>query len=170
MAHETLTERVQRLELTVEGLQALPGRFGTLETRVAGVEDQILHLRTEMRGAVSDIRAAIGTGDDGIRRDMRDLHRQYVQALKETETGLRQELGTEVRDLHETLKTTETTLRREMRDLHEQQVDTLKETEERLRGDLGSQMRILHEDLVSRISVLGEQLNGSRKTRKPRRT
>ena len=99
----------------MEGQQTLPGRFGALETRVAGVEDQILHLRTEMRGAVSDIRAAIGTGGDGIRRDMRDLHRQYVQALKETETGSGEELGTEVQDLHETLKTTQTTLRHSRR-------------------------------------------------------
>jgi hypothetical protein len=52
----TLTEHVEKLELRVDALQELPGRMTALETRVGAVEEQILHLRGEMKGEFSEVR------------------------------------------------------------------------------------------------------------------
>jgi hypothetical protein len=49
MDRDGLTDRVERLELTVLGLQDLPDRMTALEHRTGLVEAQILQLRIEMQ-------------------------------------------------------------------------------------------------------------------------
>src|SRR5688572_16767808 len=64
MVTSSPTERVERLELTVQRLEGLPGEVAglrrdvtSLGDRMAGAETQILQLRTEMRADFSAVRA-----------------------------------------------------------------------------------------------------------------
>jgi len=75
MPERTLVGRVEILEHTVEGLEALPGR-------VHAVELQIVPLREEMRAGFSALRAElqaeIRAGDEETRRYMRALHEEVI--------------------------------------------------------------------------------------------
>src|SRR5436305_1747463 len=56
MDRRSLTFRVETLEKTVEGLQALPAQVGALAAQVASLEGQFLQLRAEMQSEFSAIR------------------------------------------------------------------------------------------------------------------
>ena len=76
MARGTLSERVEQLELTVQGLEGLPtevralgvrlgaveGRLGGVEGRVGSLEAQVSQLRDEMRSECSAVRKEMRDG------------------------------------------------------------------------------------------------------------
>lgn len=96
MARGTLSERVERLELTVQGLEGLPGEVvglrrdvASLGDRMTGVETQILQLRTDMRAEFSAVRGEMQAGfselgeriDENWQRT-RALHEHLIEQIK----------------------------------------------------------------------------------------
>ena len=71
MPDELLSDRVERLEKTVEGLQTLPAEVAVLGERVGSVETQIVQLRGEMRVEFSDVRTEMRTEFAAVRSEMR---------------------------------------------------------------------------------------------------
>ena len=74
-----LDRRVENLKQKVEELAALPARVGRLE-------EQIVQLRTEMRGEFSAVRQEMRTMRDALRSEMRDGDeetRRYMRVLHE---------------------------------------------------------------------------------------
>ena len=75
----SLEERMDNFERIVEPLRELPDR-------VTKVEEQIVQLRTEMRGEFSAIRRDMATKDDlarfATKDEMRMLHEDLVERLK----------------------------------------------------------------------------------------
>jgi hypothetical protein len=76
MARGTLSERVERLELTVQGLEALPGVVAGLRE---DLRSQILQLRTEMHVEFSTVRGELG----GIRRELGAIRGELPEKLDE---------------------------------------------------------------------------------------
>jgi hypothetical protein len=96
MARGTISERVERLELTVQGLETLPGEVAglrqdvtSLGERVTGVESQMLQLRTEMHAEFSAVRGELGAmrGELADKIDenwhrTRALHEHLIEQIK----------------------------------------------------------------------------------------
>jgi len=101
---KTLEERVETVENDLEALRGLPVEVKVLATRVAGVESQIVQLRTEMTDGFSAIRGAMGTMKVELRAEMTTMKtelREDIAALgRETAAGFVQ-AGTEMRLLFE---------------------------------------------------------------------
>lgn len=153
MARDSLSERVERLELTVQGLEGLPGEVAGLRADVAslgdrmtGVETQVLHLRTEMQVEFSAVRGETGTELISVRSEM-------ASGYASVKTELRQEIAE---------------LREEMHEGFAGARDDLLLGLETVTRDLGQQIResaeegkrhsrVLCEELVTRITTLGEQ-------------
>ena len=100
MAQGTLSERVERLELTVQGLERLPAEVtglrqdvASLGERMAAVEVQISQLRTDMGVEFSAVRGKMQAGFAEVRgemqtgfselRDKIDENWQHTRALHE---------------------------------------------------------------------------------------
>jgi hypothetical protein len=71
MPDELLSDRVERLEKTVEGLQTLPAEVAALGERVGSVETQILQLRAEVHVEFSDVRGEMRTGFANVKAELR---------------------------------------------------------------------------------------------------
>ena len=156
MDPQTLTNRVEILERTVEELAKLPDRVGALESQVS-------QLRTEMRVEFSAVRAEMRGLNAGVRQEMSELKDGLRQEMSELKDGLRQEMS-ELKDgLRQEMSELQDGLRQEMRELNE---ETRRELGGRI-DDLGTHMRVLHEEVLSRIALLGEHMNGRRLTRHP---
>jgi len=89
MARGTLSERVERLEFTVQGLEGLPGEVAglrrdvaSLGDRMTGVETQILQLRTEIRAEFSAVRGEFGEKIDENWHRTRALHEHLIEQIK----------------------------------------------------------------------------------------
>lgn len=77
MAEDTLPERVERLELAVQGLEGLPAqvqslgmRLGRVAGRVGSLEVQVSQLRDEMRSGFSAARKEVQKDFGSARDDM----------------------------------------------------------------------------------------------------
>ena len=94
------------LEEVVESLRGLPGQVAALDERVTRVEGEILHLRTDMRGEFSAmraematkkdlaeglaaVRAEIGALRDEVREDIAGLGRDMVALFETTQRQMR---------------------------------------------------------------------------------
>ncbi|MEQ1575128.1 MAG: hypothetical protein ABL993_12880 [Vicinamibacterales bacterium] len=81
MARGTLVERVEQLELTVQGLDTLPAEVAALGERVGSVETQISQLRGEMRMEFS-----------AVRQEMHDLRHEMREGFISITTELGQQI------------------------------------------------------------------------------
>ena len=131
--------RVQLLEERVTSLEELP-------PRMAGLELQIVQLRTEMHAEFSAVRGEIrlvdvrlGSVEAGLREEIRSLGTGLREEIRSVETGLREEIHS-----------VETGLRLA---IDEAQVQT----------------RVLFEDFVARLAVVDEGKNVPARKRKPKR-
>ena len=86
MRDANIVRRVEMLEETVSALRSLPSQVGALEVRMAGVEPQILQLRTEMRDEFSAVRQDLK--EMGTRQDLLDVRAE-----------LREDIAGAIRDL-----------------------------------------------------------------------
>jgi len=120
---ELLSDRVERLEKTVDGRQTLPAavaalgeNVAVLGERVGSVETQILQLRTEMRSEFSDVRSEMRTAFAAVRSEMQtglasvktelrqEMHEGFASARDDMLVGLANltnELGTQIRETAE---------------------------------------------------------------------
>ncbi len=101
MPGDSLTDRVERLEKTVDGLQTLPAEVAALGERVGLVEVQVSELRTEMREEFS-----------AVRRDGRAqrMQAEFAAVRSEMQTGF-----TNVKtELREEIRVETTSVRTEM--------------------------------------------------------
>lgn len=149
MAHDSVMERVGRLEKTVAALTGLPGEVSQLSRRVGTMESQIVQLRTEMkdeffavrrelaamRGEQTELRGELDEHGGGLAELRGDLAETRDNLLGVIERGSQatQEMFDEVRE--------------DIRAFRQ-------ETNSRFDG-LSTQMRVLHEDVIERISRLG---------------
>jgi hypothetical protein len=90
MQGQTLEERVDILERTVEGVAGLPARVEKLEVQVS-------QLRTEMRDEFSATRQELREGDEETRRQMHILHDELIDRIE----GGDEETRRRMRILHE---------------------------------------------------------------------
>ena len=96
MSERVIKERMETLEKDVESLQSLPAEVKVLTLRVAGVESQIVQLRTEMADEFSAIRGQLKDGLEGVRTELRE----DIAALgRETAAGFLY-WGGEMRSVH----------------------------------------------------------------------
>jgi hypothetical protein len=135
------------LEETLEPLRQLPARMTSLETRIGGLESQVLQLRTEMRGEFAAIHSEISTL--ATKDDLKTLATKDDLKTLATKDDLKT-LAT--KDDLKTLSTKD-----ELKLLATR--DDLKAYA--TKADLEplatrAQMLMLHEDLVERIALLAE--------------
>jgi phosphoglycerate-specific signal transduction histidine kinase len=76
MNGKTLDERVTDLEKLAQTLAPLPEEVRGLKVRVAAVESQIVHLRTDMNVEFSAIRGEMAAMKDELREDIVALGRE----------------------------------------------------------------------------------------------
>lgn len=86
MPPQTLEKRVEELEDQVRALQGLPAQVAQLTLKIS-------HLRQEMQGGFSALRAE----DQKLRKDMRALHKKAMTRMD----ALHKQALTEMRVLHE---------------------------------------------------------------------
>ena len=80
-----LTARIEVLEAKVDKLEELPGR-------VAALESQIVHLRTEMRDEFSAVRSDVQDLGTGLRQEIREQGGVLRQEMRGLNEGLREEM------------------------------------------------------------------------------
>jgi hypothetical protein len=140
MSDADILRRVEMLEETVNSLRTLPSQVGALAVRMAGVESQILQLRTEMRDEFSGVRtamAALATKDElerglgAVREEMADMN----AALRAEMAGMKAELREDIAGVASDL--TGHFLASEQR------------------------TRLLFEDVVARIAMIGDGRPGA---------
>ena len=163
MPDELLSDRVGRLEKTVEGLQTLPAAVAALGERVGSVETQILQLRAEMHVEFSGVRSEMRTEFAAVRSEM-DTRSASVEA------GFRQEIRAEIGGLREEMHEGFAAARDDMlvglANVTSELGRQIRETAEE--GKRHSQ--ILFEEALGRISTLGEHREESPgRKRRPRR-
>ena len=187
MPREALTDRVERLEKTVEALQTLPAEVAALGERVGAVEVQVSQLRTEMHTEFSAMRSELAVGTEvqaefaAVRGEMRTefaaVQGEFATVRSEMQTGFADVKN----ELREEIRVEITAVRTEMRE------DFAAARDEMLAGfaivtsELGRQIResaeegkrhsaTLFEEALSRIAILSEHREGSplRKPRTPR--
>ena len=101
MPDELLSDRVERLENTVEGLQTLPADVAALGERVGSVETRILRLRTGMRSDFSELRSEIRTEFAAVRSEMREGFASARNDLRVGLANVTSELGKQIRETAE---------------------------------------------------------------------
>jgi VIT1/CCC1 family predicted Fe2+/Mn2+ transporter len=82
MAVRNLTERVEVLEMKMASFEELPAR-------VAGVESQLVQLRTEMRGEFSAVRGEMREMEGRLRQEMKAGHAELRVLNEETKAQMR---------------------------------------------------------------------------------
>jgi hypothetical protein len=147
MTPNSLVERLDTLERTVEALAGLPAR-------VAVVDVQISQLRDGMRIGFSAVRDDIAQTN----ARMLELHEEtttsigrtnaQLRALQEDTTTSIAHMNAQMRALHEETTTSIAQMNTQMLALHTETTTSIAQT--------NTQMRVLHEDVVSRIATLKE--------------
>jgi chromosome segregation ATPase len=87
MPRESLTDRVERLESAVEGLQTLPAAVAALGERVGSLEAEISQLRTEMRAEFAtraETHERFAAARDDLLVGLADVGRQIQEAAEES--------------------------------------------------------------------------------------
>ncbi len=138
--------RVQMLEERVTSLEELP-------PRMAGLELQIVQLRTEMhaefsavRGEIHSVDVRLGSVEAGLREEIRSV----ATGLREEIRSVDVRLGSVEAGLREEIRSVETGLRQAI-------------------GEAQVQTRVLFEDFVARLAVVDEGKNVTSRRRKPKR-
>ena len=160
MPGESLVNRVERLEKTVEGLQTLPADVAALGERVGSVDLQILQLRADMSDGFSAVRAEMKTEFAAVHAEMQG---GFAAARDESRADIRTESAA---------------LREEMQTRFAAARDDMLVGLASVTSELGRQIqeaaeegkrhtRVLFEDVVGRIPTLGEMRDASG-ARKPR--
>ena len=160
MPDELLSDRVEHLEKTVEGLQRLPADVAALGERVGSVETQILQLRTEMHVEFSDVRSEMRTEFAAVRSEMQ-------AGLASVKTELRQEIAELRGEMHEGFASSRDDMLLGLANVTSELGRQIRETAEE--GKRHS--RMLFEEVLGRIATLGEHRDASpgRKAPAPRR-
>ena len=164
MPDELLSDRVERLEKTVEGLETLPAAVAALGDRVGSVETQILQLRSEVHNEVSDVRSEMRTEFAAVRSEMRT---EFAAVRSELQTGLAS-VKTELRqEMHEGFAAARDDMLVGLANVTSELGRQIRETAEE--GKRHS--RMLFEEALGRIATLGEHRDASpgRKAPAPRR-
>ena len=171
MVDELLSDRVERLEKTVEGLQTLPAQVAALGERVGAVETQILQLRAEMRVEFSSVRSDTQTEFVAVRTEMRtefaavrsEMRTEFAAVRREMDTGFSSVKAELRQEMHEGFAGARDDMLVGLAELGRQIQESAEE------GKRHSQM--LFEEALSRIATLGEHREESpgRKPRGPRR-
>jgi len=138
MTANSLVERLDKLERTVEALAGLPAR-------VAVVDVQISQLRDEMR-----------VGFSAVREDILQTNARMLELQEDTTTSIAH-MNAQMRALHEETTTSIAQMNAQTLALHEETTTSIAQT--------NTQMRVLHEDVVSRIATLKEAPGRPRKHR-----
>jgi chromosome segregation ATPase len=99
MPDPELVQRVERLERTVDSLSDLPERTTRLEVRMANVETQIVHLRTEMRDEFSAVRRDMSVMKTELRGEMANLGTELRGEMANLGAQLREDIAGVTRDL-----------------------------------------------------------------------
>ncbi len=171
MPDELLSDRVERLENTVEGLQTLPADVAALGERVGSVETQILQLRTEMRSEFSDVRSEMRTEFAAVRSEMRTefaaVRSEMQTGLASVKTELRQEIVGLRAEMYEGFASARNDMLVGLANVTSELGKQIRETAEE--GKRHSQM--LFEEALGRIATLREHRDASpgRKAPAPRR-
>jgi len=182
MPDELLSDRVERLENTVEGFQTLPADVAALGERVGSVETQILQLRTEMSSEFSDVRSEMRTEFADVRSEMRtefaavrsEMQTEFAAVRSEMQTGLasvktelRQEIVGLRAEMYEGFASARNDMLVGLANFTSELGRQIRETAEE--GTRHSQM--LFEEALGRIATLGEHRDASprRKASAPRR-
>ena len=79
---DSLTERVERLEVTVEGLASLPAEVREIKERVGSVEVQLVQLRGEMRNGFIALRTELGEQIETNWQRTRALFEDVIDRIK----------------------------------------------------------------------------------------
>ena len=70
MADDEMANRLEVLEITVEGLTGLPGQVRRLDARIESLDRQFLHFRQEVGGEFSVVRQEMTTEFAAVRQEM----------------------------------------------------------------------------------------------------
>jgi hypothetical protein len=81
MGVRNVTERVEVLEMKVDGLQQLPARMSDLES-------QLVQLRAEMRGEFSAVRKEMRELIAETKAEMRTLHEEVLDRIAKIGEGI----------------------------------------------------------------------------------
>ena len=95
MADGRVLERVETLEKAFESLATLPAKVADLESRVGGLELQIVRLHTEMTVEFSAVHEEIASTRNGLL--------QVIESSSRATEALFQEIWAQTRTLHEDL-------------------------------------------------------------------
>ena len=71
MAGDEMANRLEVLEITVEGLSGLPGQVQRLDARIESLDLQFLHFREDVGGECSAVRQEMATEFAAVRREMK---------------------------------------------------------------------------------------------------
>ena len=97
MADDSVLERVEKLEKSLESLATLPGEVAGLKDLVGGLELQFLQLRAEMTEQFSAVRADLRVELTATRNDILEIIESGSQATGE----MFKETWSQMRMLHE---------------------------------------------------------------------
>lgn len=165
MPDELLSDRVERLEKTVEGLHTLPVEVAGLRQDVASlggrmsvVEVQISQLRADMGVECSDVRGEMRTEFAAVRGEMQ-------VGFTSVKTELRQEIAELREEMHEGFAAARDDLLVGLANVTRELGQQIRETAEE--GKRHS--RMLFEEALSRIATLGEDREGSPGRKAPAR-
>ena len=129
MADDEMANRLEVLEITVEGLTGLPGQVQRLDARIESLDRQFLHFREEVGGEFSAVRREMATEFATVRREMKadsaetrgqivKLHDQMFK-LHEEVMGQIAILQVDGRETHAQLLALYESLRADIRSLRE---------------------------------------------------
>jgi hypothetical protein len=71
MTDDEMANRLEVVEITVEGLTGLPGQVQRLDARIESLDRQFLHFREEVGGEFSAVRREMATEFAAVRREMK---------------------------------------------------------------------------------------------------
>ena len=161
MPDELLSDRVERLETTVEGLQTLPAQVAALGERVGSVETQILQFRADVRVEFSGVRGEMRTEFASVRDEMRtefaavrgEMRTEFAAVRREMDTGLANVKAELRQEMHEGFAGARDDMLIGLGELGRQIREVAEESKRH------SQM--LFEETLGRIAALGEHREGS---------
>ena len=131
MPDELLSDRVERLEKTVEGLHTLPAEVAALGERVGAVEMQILQFRAEVHVEFSAVRSEMQVIKTELRQEIAGLRGEMYEGFATARDDMLVGLANVTRELGRQIQET---------------------AEEGKRHS-----RMLFEEALGRIATLGEQ-------------
>ena len=157
MANESISDRVERLELAVSALATIPSQVADLAARTAAVESQVLQLRSEMRVEFSALRGWTGEEFAAVREELAATQRETREefaAVRGEFAAVREELAATQRETREEFATVRSEMQQGFVAVTTEMGRQILESE--------SRSRAMFEEALSRIATISER-------RKPRR-